>query len=183
MLAHVAPGVAGELTEAPLDRLLAGANRERRHQPALKRQDAPLGDHALGQRKRLPGRELADGLLKQNGAQLARLERRGALGQALLDAILERTPAGPALAPACVPGCSWPAVKSKRAAVSFQTRCRSPRVTSTLALRFSSLSARSSPRSGARPHFARKRSAALATSRLREEKASSSPRGTPAISK
>ncbi len=74
-------------------------------------------------------------------------------------------------------------VNSKRAAVSFQAACRSLRVTSTFALRFSSFRRRSSPRSGSRPHFARKRSAALATSRLRAENASDSPRGTPAISK
>ncbi len=89
--------------------------------------------------------------------------------------------AGAASAMERCPGC-W-AVKSKRAAVSFHACCRSVRVTSTLALRFSSLSARSSPRSGARPHCARKRSAALATSRLRALKESSRPRGTPAISK
>ena len=67
------------------------------------------------------------------------------------------------------------AAKSKRAAVSFQTAVGRARVTSTFALRFSSFSRRSSPRSGALPHFARKRSAALATSRLRAENASSKP--------
>ena len=107
-----------------------------------------------------PWRELADGLLQQDRPELARLERRGALGQALLDTILKRTlGGGSTVAPRSLPGCS-PA-KSKRAAVSFHARCRSARVMSTLALRFSSLSWRSSPRSGARPHFARKRSAAL----------------------
>ena len=46
-----------------------------------------------------------------------------------------------------------------------QTRCRSPRVASSFARRFSSAMSRISPRSGARPCFARKRSAACAISR------------------
>ena len=39
------PAAGGERGEPALDRLLAGAHRERRHQPALQRQDAALGDH------------------------------------------------------------------------------------------------------------------------------------------
>ena len=39
------PRACGELGEPALDRLLAGTHGERRHQPALQREDAALGDH------------------------------------------------------------------------------------------------------------------------------------------
>jgi hypothetical protein len=84
--------------------------------------------------------------------------------------------------PSDCPSCRsrpWPC----RAAFSCHTLWRSSRVTGSLALRFSSFRRRSSPRSGALPHFARNRSAAAATSRLRAENASINPWGTPAISK
>ena len=41
--------------------------------------------------ERVSWREFAGGLLEQHGTQLARLERRGVLGQSFFDAILERS--------------------------------------------------------------------------------------------
>jgi hypothetical protein len=49
-----------------------------------------LGDHRLGVSERILGGELPDGLLQQGRAQLPGRECCGALGQALLDAILKR---------------------------------------------------------------------------------------------
>ncbi len=43
--ANVVAGHLGELGEPPLDCLLAGAYRERRHQPTLQGEDPALGDH------------------------------------------------------------------------------------------------------------------------------------------
>ena len=120
-----------------LDRLLSGAYRERRHQSALQRQDAPLGDHRPCDLERASRGSLADGLLERDRAQLARLERRGALGQALLDAILEGTldagAVGMPRSAARLVGRSRSARRSRSRPVGGRAR-----VTSSLALRFSS---------------------------------------------
>jgi hypothetical protein len=42
---NVAAAACGERGEPALDRLLAGTHGERRHQPALQREDTALGDH------------------------------------------------------------------------------------------------------------------------------------------
>ena len=45
LVANVSAAHAGERGEPALDRLLAGAHRERGHQATLQGQDAALGDH------------------------------------------------------------------------------------------------------------------------------------------
>ncbi len=72
-----------------LDRLLLPSDGESRHPPTLEREHPTLGDHLLCPRERVGRRELAGRLLEHHGAQLARLERGGALGQTFFDAILE----------------------------------------------------------------------------------------------
>ena len=72
--------LACEGGEATLDRLLAGADRERGHHVPLQWQHPSFGDHLPRDLKRLPWRELPDGLLQDHRAQLLCRERRCLLG-------------------------------------------------------------------------------------------------------
>jgi len=98
LLSDISACGLGELVDPALDRFLFGAYSERRHPATLQREHAALGDHPPCPGKRLGWGEFAGGLLEHYRAQLAGLERRGALGQSFFDAILKRTPHRRALA-------------------------------------------------------------------------------------
>jgi hypothetical protein len=71
MLADVASGSLGEPPSMALDRLLLRADRERRHPPALKGEDSPLGDHSASRIDGSLWPELARALLQRDRAQQA----------------------------------------------------------------------------------------------------------------
>ena len=101
--------------------------------------------------ERLLGCQLPGGLLQRDGAQIARLEDGVLLGQPRLDAILDR-PLDRRAARARRSAARPRRDRTRDAGRSrCHTRCRSARVVSSLARRFSSARLRSSPRSGARP--------------------------------
>ena len=89
-LADVSACGLGELGGAAFDRLLLGADRQRRHPPAFQGQYPPVADHPPRDGERLIRRQLPGGLLQHDRAQVALLEDGVLLGQLRLDAILDR---------------------------------------------------------------------------------------------
>ena len=67
VVAYVPAGGLGEPCDSALDRLLLGAQRERRHSPALQREHASFGDHRVRLGERVGGSEFSGGLLEQHG--------------------------------------------------------------------------------------------------------------------
>jgi hypothetical protein len=90
-LADVSAGWLSELRCAALDRLLLGADGERRHPPALQGEHSPVADHLPSNGERLIRRHLPGRLLQRDRVQVTRLEHGVLLGQPRLDAILDRT--------------------------------------------------------------------------------------------
>lgn len=86
------PGVpssgSGEAGRVPFDRLLLGADRERRHPAAFEGEDSPVADHAVRDLECMVGWQLTGGLLQCDCAQLAGLEDCVTFGQSLLDPVL-----------------------------------------------------------------------------------------------
>ncbi len=79
---------SGEAGGASFDRLLLGADRERRHPAAFEGEDSPVADHAVRDLERVLGCQLPGGLLQRDRAQLACLEDGVTFGQPLLDPVL-----------------------------------------------------------------------------------------------
>ena len=148
-----------------------GLDGERRHPPALQRQDPPVGNHPPRHLSASSGRA-PRALLERDGAQPGGVEDRLVLGEPRLDAIRHRTLNGP--------GSGAPIRRTVSSGPNLlrgglrPARCRSPLVVRSFDRRFSRARSRISPRSGARPYFARKRSIARTISRRREENASHS---------